>query len=589
MSKRIVIIGGVAAGASAATKARRTSEDVQIALIEAGPYVSFANCGLPYYVGGEIADRDNLFVVSPEMLARRFRIDVRLNTTATAIDRKRKTVALRPADGTSEELAYDRLILATGAVPFRPPIKGLDHPNVLEARTIPDADAITALLARLAPTGTSGQPAEGGSSASAGPRALVIGGGYIGLEMAEQLLRRGLTVSVVEMAGQLMPAALDAEMAVPLAESLHAAGCPVILGEAVTEITERNGQTVAVTASGRELLFDLGICALGVRPNVELAKAAGLSLGATGAIRVDSLQRTSDASIYAAGDNSETIHLVLGRPVNIALAGSANKAGRVAGANAAMDLAGATQDDPRRLRLRGVLGTAIVRAGRSVAGVTGLTETQARREGLAFKVTYMSGSSHAGYYPGAERLLVKVLYNPATGRLLGAQVTGGDGVDKRIDVLATAIVGELGVEDLEQLDLCYAPPFGSAKDVVVVAGFAAANQRRGTMPAITPGELLDLLEGAVGERPVVLDVRTQREWDAGHLEGAIHVPVDDLRDRLSEVPKGRPIAVHCAGGYRSYLAQQILMHNRWSNVRNVLGGFSLIQQVRKTRGEATSQ
>lgn len=224
MSKRIVIIGGVAAGASAATKARRTSEDVQIVLVEAGPYVSFANCGLPYYVGGEIADRDDLFVVSPEMLARRFRIDVRLNTTATAIDRKRKTVALRTADGTSEELAYDRLILATGAVPFRPPIKGLDRPNVLEARTIGDADAITALLARLAPTGTSGQPAEGGSSASAGPRALVIGGGYIGLEMAEQLLRRGLKVSVVEMAGQLMPAALDAEMAVPLAESLQTAG-----------------------------------------------------------------------------------------------------------------------------------------------------------------------------------------------------------------------------------------------------------------------------------------------------------------------------------------------------------------------------
>jgi len=585
MSKRIVIIGGVAAGASAATKARRTSEDVQITLIEAGPYVSFANCGLPYYVGGEIADRDDLFVVSPEMLARRFRVDVRLNTTATAIDRKRKTVALRTADGTSEDLAYDRLILATGAVPFRPPIKGLDRPNVLEARTIPNADAITALLARLAPAGTSGQAAEGGSSASAGPRALVIGGGYIGLEMAEQLLRRGLKVALVEMAGQLMPAALDAEMAVPLAESLQAAGCPVILGEAVAEITERGGQTVAVTASGRELPFDLGICALGVRPNVELAKAAGLSLGATGAIRVDSLQRTSDASIYAAGDNSETIHLVLGRPVSIALAGSANKAGRAAGANAAMDLAGATQDDPRRLRLRGVLGTAIVRAGRCVAGVTGLTEAQARREGLGFKVTYMSGASHAGYYPGAERLLVKVLYNPATGKLLGAQVAGGDGVDKRIDVLATAIVGQLGVEDLEQLDLCYAPPFGSAKDVVVVAGFAAANQRRGTMPAITPGELLDLLEGGpAGERPVVLDVRTQREWDAGHLEGAIHIPVDDLRDRLSEVPKGKPIAVHCAGGYRSYLAQQILMHNRWSNVRNVLGGFSLIQQVRKTRG-----
>ena len=569
MSKRIVIVGAVAAGASAAAKARRTSEDVEIVLIEAGPYMSFANCGLPYYVGGEITDRGNLFVVGPEIFAKRFNIDVRLNTTVTAVDRQRRTVALRRADGSTESLAYDRLVLATGTVPIRPPIKGLDRKNVFTVRTVPDADAITAFLAGL------------GQSA----RAVVIGGGYIGLETAEQLLRRGLKVAVVEMADQLMPAALDGEMAEPIRDALLAAGCDVILGDAVKEIVEKAGVAAAVTVSGRELPFDIGILSVGVRPNVELAKAADIALGATGAIKVDKFQRTSDPAIYAAGDNSETCHLVLRKPVNIPLAGPANKAGRAAGANAALDLVNASDEDPRRLHLRGVLGTAIVRVCGCVAGVTGLTEAQAKRQRVRCEVAYMPGSSHAGYYPGAERMLLKLLHNRATGKLMGAQAVGKDGVDKRIDVLATAIAGSLGVEDLENLDLCYAPPFGSAKDITILGGFAAANQRRGLMPTITPAELLDALEaaGPQAEKPLVVDVRTAREWNAGHLEGALHMPVDELRDRMGEIPQGRRIAVHCAGGYRSYVAQRILMNRGRTDVRNVLGGYSLIQQVMKTR------
>jgi len=579
MPKRIVIIGGVAAGASAAAKARRTSEDVEIILLEAGPYISFANCGLPYYVGGEIPDRDELFVMDPKVFARRFALRVRTETRVESVDAKARTVTLA---GTGEHIAYDRLILATGAEPIRPPIAGLDRPNVFALRTVPDADAIAA---RLAEARHGEGEALAAQRVTAPLRAVVIGGGYIGLEAAEQFRRRGLAVTVIEMAGQLMPGPLDAEMAWPLRGALEKLGCEVILSDAVAEVVDDDGAAAAaVTRSGRRVPFDLAVLAVGVRPSVGLAREAGLKLGPTGAVAVDAMQRTSDPAIYAAGDNSEAEHLVLGRPVNIPLAGPANKAGRVAGANAALDLAGAGQDDPRRLRLRGVLGTAVVRVGDVVAGVTGLTELQARREGVDCRVVYVPGTSHAGYYPGAERLLLKLLYDPATGRLLGAQAVGGAGVDKRLDVLATALAGGLTVEDLEQLDLCYAPPFGSAKDPVVMAGFVAANERRGVMPTITPGELLDALAG--GDGPAVIDVRSPGEYDEGHLEPARNVPVDQLRARLDEVPADRPVAVYCGVGYRSYVAQQILANSGRRNVRNVTGGLGTIRQTRAARGGA---
>ena len=560
MAKRIVIVGGVAAGASAATKARRMNEDVEIVLVEAGPYVSFANCGLPYYVGGEIADRKQLFVVTAEMLRKRFRLDVRTETTVTAVDRQGGTVTLARPDGSSEPLAYDRLVLATGAVAITPPIPGLDRPNVLTLRTVPDADAIRQCIEAL------------GSSGSA----LVIGGGYIGLEAAEQLRRRGLAVTIVEMMPHLM-AALDPELAVRIEAAMVEAGCEVILGDALAEIVEEGGRTVAVAASGRRIPFDVAVLATGVRPNVALAQAAGLTLGATGAIQVDAFQRTSAPSIYAAGDNSETMHRVLGRAVNLPLAGPANKAGRVAGANAALDLSGAGDDSPLRLRMPGVLGTAIVRAGATAAAVTGLTETQARREEIACEVTYAYARSHAGYYPGAEWILLKILHDPASGRLLGAQAVGADGVDKRIDVLATAIQAGMTVEDLEGLDLCYAPPYGSAKDLEILAGFEAANIRRGVMPSMTPAELLERMKADASL--FVLDVRTPAEWEAGHLDAAVHIPVDELRDRLDEVPADRPVAIHCGSGYRSYLAQRILLNAGRTDVRNVVGGKIVIDLV----------
>ncbi len=578
MSKRIVIIGGVAAGASAATKARRVSEDVEIVLVEAGQHVSFANCGLPYYVGGEIARREDLFVVTPQMFRSRFEIDVRTETVATAVSPASKTVTLIHA-GDSQELQYDRLILATGTKAVIPPIPGLDQAGMFTVRTVTDVDAIVARLAEVHPSADRATVApEAGAESSA--RALVIGGGYIGLETAEQLRGLGLHVTIVEMLPQLM-AAMDPEMAVPVQSAMVKAGCEVVLGDAIARIESEEGRSVAVTKSGRHIPFDIGIVAVGVRPNVELAKSAGIKLGATGAIAVDRSQRTSAPSIYAAGDNSETFHAVLGRAVNIPLAGPANKAGRVAGANAAMDLSDTPADSPQRLFMPDVLGTAIVRAGGVIAAVTGVTETQARREELPCAVTYLPGRNHAEYYPGAAMVLLKLIYAPATGKLLGAQGVGGPGVDKRIDVIATAIKANMTVEDLEDLDLCYSPQFGSAKDAAILAGFAAANTRREVMPAMTPGEMFDRLEA--GQPLTVLDVRTQPEWDAGHVDGAMHIDLGQLRNRIAEVPDDKPVAVTCGGGYRSYLAQRILINAGRKNVFNVLGGRLVTELVQAAR------
>ena len=577
MSKRIVIVGGVAAGATAAAKARRTIEQAEIVLLEAGPHVSFATCGLPYYVGGEIANRDDLFVVTPGTFRRRLNIDLRLSAKAVSVSPSERTVTVAGKSGRGKPLTYDRLILATGAVPIAPPIEGLEGPNVFTCRNVGDADAI---LERIGQLTADPSPAEGQTPG----RALIIGGGYVGLECAEQLLRRGFGVTVAELMDQLM-GPLDPEMALPIQLALEQAGAEVILNDGVARI-ERDADgraTGAVLQGGRRVGFDLAVVALGVRPNVSLAEAAGLKLGPTGAVAVDARQRTSDPAIYAAGDNCESVFLPTGRPANIALAGPANKQGRVAGANAALDLAGADEDDPLRLSYAGTLGTAVVRVRETVAAMTGLSEKLARSEGIDAAITYAPGASHAGYYPGAEKMLIKLIYAPVSGRLLGAQVVGGDGVDKRIDVLATAIGGGMSVEDLEQLDLGYSPPLGSSRDVVIQAGSVASNARRGIAPGIGPAELLDELAGETP--PLVLDVRSRGEYDGGHLPDTLHIPIEELRRRIAEVPADRPVVVHCSQGYRSYLAQQVLRHHGRGNVRNLLGGFSLLAQVSKLRNE----
>jgi rhodanese-related sulfurtransferase len=334
----------------------------------------------------------------------------------------------------------------------------------------------------------------------------------------------------------------------------------------------------AILNSGRSVKFDLAIIATGVRPNVELAQKAGITLGRTGAIAVDGQQRTSDPAIYAAGDNCESVYLPTGDPVNIPLAGPANKQGRVAGQNAALDLQDVDRDNPHRLRMRGVLGTGIVRVCGVVAGGTGLTEKAATRSGVDVAVSYVIGTNHAGYYPNAALLGLKLVFAPQDGRLLGAQaVGGGDGVDKRLDVLATAIHGSMTVEDLEHLDLCYAPPFGSAKDIVIMAGFIAANAQRGISPAISPITLRQELQSDTP--PLVVDVRDEREFETEHLKMAVNIPLEDLRERLEEIPKDHPVVVHCSVGYRSYVAQQILRQHGWTNVRNLYGGFAFASEV----------
>lgn len=573
--ERIVVVGGVAAGASAAAKARRMNEQAEIVMIEAGPHISFANCGLPYYVGGEITDRAALFVTEAGSFGRRFHVDVRLETRCEAVDARSRELTLRGPDGAEARLSYDRLVLATGTTPVIPPIVGIDAPCMFTCRTVPDVDDIVARIDALVPhESESEQPRALSDSKLA---ALVIGGGYIGLECAEQLMRRGFRVTVVELAEQLM-APLDAEMTAPIKWALERAGARIALADAVEAIAEAGPERwIARLRRGGEVIFDLGLVATGVRPDSALARQAGLSLGSSGAISVDVQQRTSDPAIFAAGDNCESVYLPCAMPRNVPLAGPANKQGRVAGANAALDLLGAAADDPRRLKLRGVLGTGIVRVSGVVAGGTGLTEKMAAAIGKTVAAAYVWGPSHAGYYPGAEQMLVKVTYEPETGRVLGGQVVGGDGVDKRLDVLATAIFGGLTVEDLSQLDLAYAPPFGSAKDVAILAGFVASNARAGVSPAISPAALVEQLKGA--EPPLVIDVRSEREYGSGHIAQAVNIPLEQLRARIAEVPRDRPVVVHCGVGYRSYIAQRILAGSGLTNVRNLHGGYALYVQT----------
>jgi len=580
MSKRIVIVGGVAAGASAAAKARRTNKDAEIVLFEKGPYMSFANCGLPYYIGGEIPNRASLLISDPFTFEVRFNVDVRLKTTVLDIDRDEQEVTYVGPDGEQGALAYDRLIIATGTQPIVPRVEGIDGPHVFFCRSIPDVDAIMERLDRVLPRDMEGLRETEGSRfvlrKETGVRALIIGGGYIGLECAEQLIHRGINTTVVEVQNQLM-GLLDPEVARPVQDGIESAGGKVILSDAVSRIETKGDQSIACLKSGREVKFDLAILATGVRPNVELAQQAGIELGTTGAIAVDAWQRTSDPAIYAAGDNCESVYIPTGAQVNIPLAGPANKQGRVAGHNAALDLQDVEREDPARLRMRGVLGTGIVRVCGVVAASTGLTEKAARRTGIDIAVSYVIGTNHAGYYPNAAMLGLKLVYDPADGRLLGAQSVGSDGVDKRIDVFSTAIMAGMKVEDLEDLDLCYAPPFGSAKDVVVVAGSIAANARRGISPAISPLVLREELRSDTP--PLVIDVRDEREYDTENLPGAVNIPLEDLSERLEEVPTDRPVVVHCSVGYRSYLAQQILQQHGWTNVRNLYGGFAFASEI----------
>jgi NADPH-dependent 2,4-dienoyl-CoA reductase/sulfur reductase-like enzyme/rhodanese-related sulfurtransferase len=519
------------------------NEEAEIILIEKDRDVSFANCGLPYYIGGEIVERDKLVVASAEFLTRRFRLDVRTRQEVIRIDRKAKQLTVRCHSRDSEyDLSYDKLILSPGARPIVPPIDGADAENVFTLRNLVDTDQIKTATDTIATK-----------------RAVVVGAGFIGLEMVEQLARRGFETALVELQSQVLPL-IDPEMAYPIEESLQAEGVSLHLGDGIERILvdEQNKAKGVALASGTELSADLVILGIGVRPNSELAADAELQLGSGKGIATNEFLQTNDADIYAVGDAAEYVYGPTGDAMRIALAGPANRAGRLAGEHAATG-----QSAP----MGEVLGTSIVRVFESTAALTGVTVGLAKRLNLNVTSVTITANNHAGYYPHAHPLTLKLVYDPATGKVLGAQAVGREGVDKRVDVIATAMAMGATVRDLARLDLAYAPPFGAAKDPVHLAAFAACNQLDGV-------EDFESSDADLTERQVV-DVRTEKEVATRPLCGAEHavnIPLDSLRGRLAELDPKKETVVSCTVGLRAHVAVRILKQNGFDSVKNLAGG-----------------
>lgn len=521
----IVIVGGVAGGASAAARARRHSESAHIIVLERGPDVSFANCGLPYHIGGEIPDRDELALQTPASLRTLLNLDVRTRHEAVGIDRAARAVSVRDLQtGALFQLGYDFLVLAPGAAPLRPPLPGIDDPRILTLRNLEDMDCI-------------------GSHLREGMRVAIIGAGFIGLEMAEQLAHRGARVSVVEMQPQVLPQ-LDAEMVRPLERELANHDVELITGDGIAGFDGAGDPITARLASGRSLEADLVILSIGVRPESGLAKEAGLELGARGHILVNAHLQTSDERIYAVGDVCETADPLLGGTTSVPLGGPANRQGRCAADHIFLGNKAAPYP--------GSIGTAIVRVFGVAAGSTGVPEKRLHALGRPYQAVTVNGPSHASYYPGAETITLKLLWEPDTGRILGAQACGRDGVDKRLDIIATAIRGAMTINDLVHLELAYAPPFGSAKDVVNVAGFAACNIRDGFLKPIAT-----LAEAG----PQIIDVRPAPAVARKPVPGARNIPLGELRGRLDEIDRSQPVHVICQMGKTSYFAARILANN----------------------------
>lgn len=541
--KRVLIVGGVAGGASAAARIRRLDEEAEIVVFDKGPHVSFANCGLPYFVGDVIADEASLLVATPELFRDRFAIEVRTLTEVTAIDPEARSITVRHLPtGEERTEAYDALVLSPGARAIVPPILGADLPGVFSVRTIPDSRQIRTWIT------------ERGAK-----RALVVGAGFIGLEMVENLARRGLEVSLVELAPQVMPP-LDPDMASRMEHRIRAHGVDLHLADAVDALEARPGDRIAArTKHGKTIETDLVIMAVGVRPETELAQAAGLRLGKRGGIAVDEQMRTSAPGVWAVGDAVEVKETTTGIDIILPLAGPANRQGRVA----AGDICG------RSVRFRGVQGTSVVECFGMVAAATGCSEKALRREHIDdFECIYLHPGHHAGYYPGAKPIHMKLIFRPSDGAILGAQAVGEEGVARRIDVISTAI--QLGgtVYDLEEAELCYAPQFGAAKDPVNIAGMIGANVARGDLDSAPGARLRD----GVPDGVTLVDVRRPAEFERGGLPGAINLPLEQLRDRSGELPPDHEIWVCCQVGQRGYYAARLL-EQRGFRVRNLSGGL----------------
>ena len=536
---KLIIVGGVAGGASAAARARRLSEDAEIVVIERGPDVSFANCGLPYHIGEVIPDRAKLLVTTADRLRERFNLDVRANSEVVSIDRKKKVVVIHDLkSGKSYEEPYDKIILAPGAAPIRPAIPGADLPHVYTLRNLVDTDRIK-------------QAVDGGIR-----QAVIVGAGFIGLELAENFIHRGIATTVIEHSPQVL-GPFDPEMVAPIATAVVKMGVELLLGQSAEAIVATaDGMTIRLS-SGRECSAQLVVLGIGVRSENHLATEAGLEVGPRGGIRVNEFLQTSDADIYAVGDAIETTDFTTSVRTQVPLAGPANRQGRIAADNVF----------GRQSKYRGTQGTAILGFFDHTVAMTGSSEKTLKRLGKNYRKVYVHPAHHAGYYPGAVGMTLKLLFDPQTGKLLGAQGVGGAGVDKRIDVLAVAIQAGMTVFDLEEMELCYAPQFGSAKDPVNMAGFVAAGLVRGDHPQ-TDWETI----AAAPDSAFLLDVRTELEFNNGHIPGALNIPVDSLRGRLAELPRDRPIVAYCQVGQRGYLATRILMQSGF-NVSNLGGGY----------------
>lgn len=548
---KYIIIGGVAGGATAAARIRRLSEDAEIVLFEKGAYISYANCGLPYYIGGVIAEREKLLVQTPESFGQRFNIDVRVNSEVTAINREDKSVTVKAPDGSTYTESYDRLLLSPGASPVVPPLPGIDSEGIYTLRNVADTDVIKARVA------------SGGVK-----RAVIVGGGFIGLEMAENFSHAGAEVAVVEMAPQVM-GPVDFSMAQIVHQHLVEKGVRLYLDTAVASFARKGDEVEISFADGRKLMANMVILSIGVRPNTSLADAAGIELGTMRGIKVDEHLRTSDRNIYAVGDAIEFVHPVTGLTWLNYLAGPANRQARIVADNMVL---GDTEV------YEGAIGTSIAKVFDMTVAATGLAAKRLKHDGIDYLTATIHPSSHAGYYPDALPMTIKIVFSPADGKLLGAQIVGYDGVDKRIDVMAQIIKSGGTVADMTRIEQAYAPPYSSAKDPVALAGYVAQNILSGRMKPIYWRELRD----SAPDSRLLIDVRTPMENAAGALPGAINIPLDSMRERIGEIPADREIVLYCGVGLRGYLASNILRNSGFANVRNLIGGIKTFRTATAT-------
>jgi CoA-disulfide reductase len=546
MAKKVLIVGGVAGGASAAARLRRLDEEAQIIMFEKGGYISFANCGLPYFIGEVIKEKDKLLVQTPEKMKERFNIDVRINSEVKRIDRSKKTVEVyNSTENKTYFESYDKLILSPGAEAIKPNLPGIDSDRIFTLRNIPDTYKIKDFVDNTKPR-----------------RAVVVGAGFIGLEVAENLHTRGIKVTVVELADHVI-GPLDYDMAALVHQHMKSKGVEFYLKDAVKSFSHTGSYTVVELASGRTLKTDMVVMGIGVRPETDLAVEAGLKIGRTGGILVDEFMRTSDPDIYAVGDAVEVKDFIVGNEVLVPLAGPANKQGRIA-ANNVCGLKEAYE---------GVQGTSILKVFDITVALTGSNEKVLKRNHVEYEKSFTHSPSHAGYYPGAIPMSIKLLFSKKDGKVLGAQIIGYGGVDKRIDVIATAIRAGMTVYDLEKLELAYAPPYSSAKDPVNIAGYTASNILKKDCHVFHWHQVGEIVEN----KGVLIDVRTSMEYRLGTIGGSINIPLDELRDRLNEIPKDKDIYIFCQVGLRGYLASRILMQKGYKNVLNLSGGYKTYQ------------